>query len=80
MSFPSESTDTVATHEIRQKHQHKILGAEPQLITIEAIAETLVLMAGSTAFDQDDGIQRSMVFLAGTLMDESQKLRKRLYE
>lgn len=73
-------SETVATFELKQIHKQKILGAEPQLITIEAIAETMLVVATSDAFEGDDGIARSLTFLAGTLMDECAKLRGRLYD
>jgi hypothetical protein len=72
--------ETVATHEIRQNHRMKMLGAEPQLITIESVADTLTLISTSDAFVGDDGVARSLTFLAGMLHDECRQLRGKLYE
>lgn len=73
-------SDTVATHELKQIHKMKLLDAEQPLLQIEAIGQTLVLMAGSDAFQDDEGLAKSMTFLSSMLMDESRKLRRQLYE
>lgn len=77
---PCSESDTVATYEIKLAHRSKMLEAEREIIALEAVGETMLLITTSDAFECDGGTSRSLNLMAGIILDECKRLRGRLYE